>query len=121
MPSADQAHRRLEDLYEISKLFASFEDVEQTFVPAVDIANRTLPLRSAILVEAEAGASKINVWPADAPDSEQMRAVKEHVTAAYAHLVRAPSMPSSAPGGAVNGTSLIFLPLVVADRPPFGA
>ena len=96
MAGPDRAHRRLGDLYEISKLFASFEDVEQTFVPVLDIATRTLPLRSAILMEAEAGGSKMNVWPADGRDSEQMRAVKEHVAAAYAHLVRASSTESPA-------------------------
>jgi signal transduction histidine kinase len=121
MAGPEQAHRRLEDLYEISKLFASFEDVGQTFVPALDIATRTLPLRSAILMEAEAGGSKMNVWPADGGDSEQMRDVKEHVAAAYARLVRAPSTESPAPGGPVGPNRFIILPLVVADRPPFGA
>jgi len=135
MAGPDRAHRRLGDLYEISKLFASFEDVEQTFVPVLDIATRTLPLRSAILMEAEAGGSKMNVWPADGRDSEQMRAVKEHVAAAYAHLVRPSSTESPAfdlPAGVPartrtpgpngpSGKRFIILPLVVADRPPFGA
>jgi len=117
----EQAHRRLEDLYEISKLFASFEDVEQTFVPALDIATRTLPLRSAILMEAEAGGSKMNIWPTNGGDSEQMRAVKARLAAAYANLVRTPSTPSSSTGDALGGNRFIVLPLVVADRPPFGA
>jgi signal transduction histidine kinase len=135
MAGPDRAHLRLGDLYEISKLFASFEDVEQTFVPVLDIATRTLPLRSAILMEAEAGGSKMNVWPADGRDSEQMRAVKEHVAAAYALLVRAPSTESPAfdePVGVAartrtagtngpSGKRFIILPLVVADRPPLGA
>src|SRR5690349_10898447 len=111
MAGAEQDHRRLEALYEISKLFASFEDVEQTFVPALDIATRTLPLRSAILIEAESDGPKINVWPADAGDSEQLRADKEHVEAAYARLVRAPSMPAAAPGAAPEGSRFTVLPL----------
>jgi signal transduction histidine kinase len=115
----EQAHRRMEDLYEISKLFASFEDVEQTFVPALDIATRTLPLRSAILMEAEEGGSKINVWPSAGRDSERMRAVEEHVKAAYADLVAVPSGETTVAGPSGNG--FVILPLVVADRPPFGA
>jgi signal transduction histidine kinase len=129
------AHRRLEDLYEISKLFAGFENVEQTFVPVLDIAMRTLPLRSAILMEAEGGRSKMTVWPSEGQDSEQMRAVKEHVEAAYAYLVGAASTQSlnlsqqvgmtarPQPAGTEGNLAkrFIVIPLVVAHRPPFGA
>src|SRR3954469_18564702 len=98
MAGPDQAHRRLEDLYEISKLFATFDDAAQTFAPALDIATRTLPLRSAILLEAEAGAggSKVNVWPAEADGSEPLRIAREQVAAAYAHVARASSKPAAA-------------------------
>jgi signal transduction histidine kinase len=136
----EQAHRRLEDLYEISKLFASFENVEQTFAPALDIVTRTLPLRSAILMEAEGGRSKMSVWPSEGQDSEHMRAVKEHVEAAYAYLVGAKSteslelgkqalskqagmtaLPRQAESEGNLAMKFIVLPLVVAHRPPFGA
>jgi signal transduction histidine kinase len=107
--------RRLEDLYEISKLFATFENVEQTFAPALDIVARTLPLRSAILMEAEAGRAKMNVWHSGGP--EPARAVREHAQAAYAYFVEA------APADSIDlGAQPLFivLPLVVAHRPPFG-
>jgi signal transduction histidine kinase len=121
MSSLEQVHRRLEDLYEISKLFANFENVEQTFVPALDIATRTLPLRSAILMEAEGGSSKMNIWPSEGQDSEQMRAVKAHVEAAFAYLV-GPASTNSLAGTEGNLVKrFIVLPLVVAHRPPFGA
>jgi signal transduction histidine kinase len=130
-----QAHRRLEDLYEISKLFASFENVEQTFYPVVDIVLRTLPLRSAILMEAESGRSTMIVWPSEGQSSEPMRAVTEHVEAAYAYLVGATStepldlgkqagvtaLPSQAGTEGNLAKRLIVIPLVVAHRPPFGA
>ena len=121
----EKAHRRLEDLYEISKLFASFENVEQTFAPVLGIVTRTMPLRSAILMETEAegGRSRMNVWPAERQDSEQMRAVKEHVEAAYAYLVGAASTESlGKPDTERNpAKTFIVIPLVVAHRPPFGA
>ena len=120
----EKAHRRLEDLYEISKLFASFENVEQTFAPALGIVTRTLPLRSAILMETdEGGRSKMNVWPSEGQDSEQMRAVKEHVEAAYAYLVGAASTESLGKPDTEGNLAkrFIVIPLVVAHRPPFGA
>jgi signal transduction histidine kinase len=122
MSSLEQANRRLADLYEISKLFASFENVEQIFAPVLDIAMRTLPLRSAILMEAKGGRSEMRIWPSEGQDTEQMRAVKEHVEAAYAYLVGvvgATPAPSLAEGNLA--TRFIVIPIVVAHRPPFGA
>jgi signal transduction histidine kinase len=116
----EQDHPRLECLYEISKLFASFENVGQTFAPALDIVARTLPLRSAILMEEEGGGSKMNVWSSDeGQDSEPMRAAKEHVEAAYAYLVGAASTKSIDTEGNL-AKRFIVIPLVVAHRPPFG-
>ena len=49
---------------------------EQTFDPALGIAARTLPLRSAILIETEDGRSKMIVWSSEGQSSEQMRAAR---------------------------------------------
>ena len=130
----EQNQRRLEDLYEISKFFATFENVAQTFGPVLDIATRTLPLRSAILMEAEGGRSKMNVWQSGGQDSEQVRAAKEHVEAAYAYFVGATSPEFIDLSQQADLTArlrqadteenlaerFIVLPLVVAHRPPFG-
>lgn len=124
---------RLEHLYEISKLFARFVNVEQTFEPALGIATRTLPLLSAVLIETEAGRSKMMVWPSEGQNTEQMRAVKEHVETAYTYLIGAASTESLDLSEQVGMTVLprqagtevakrfIVIPLVVANRPPFGA
>ncbi|MDB4979487.1 MAG: two-component sensor histidine kinase [Myxococcales bacterium] len=125
----EQTHRRFEALYEISKLFASFEDVAQMFVPVLEIATRTLPLRSAVLMESEFGGAKMKIWPSDGTDAQRMRDVTEHVEAAYAALLRAASPESPARGAAARPSSnedpsekrFTILPLVVADRPPLGA
>ncbi len=131
----EQAHRRLEHLYEISKLFASFENVEQTFDPVLAIVTSTLPLRSAILIEEEDGRSNMIVWASAGQDSEQMRAGKEHVQAAYRYLIGAAAaesldlreqagmiaLPRQAGTEANLSRRFIVVPLVVANRPPFGA
>jgi signal transduction histidine kinase len=127
--------QRLEHLYEISKLFASFETVEQTFDPALAIAARTLSLRSAILIQTEDGRSKMIVWCSEGQSPEQMRAVKEHLEKSFGYLVGATSTGSVDRSERAGITALprregtaenpahrfIVIPLVVAHRPPFGA
>jgi signal transduction histidine kinase len=126
MSVLDQTHRRLEQLYEISKLFARFENVEQTFYPALEIAMRTLPLRTAILMEARAGGSEMIVWPFDDQSLEDMRAAKQNVEKAYTYLVGATSteataLPQTPTTEESHARRFIVIPLVVAHRPAFGA
>ena len=130
----EQAHRRLEHLYEISKLLASFEDVQHSFDPVVAIAARTLPLHSVVLIEKDDGHTQMIVWSSEGRDSEQMRSVKKHVKAAYSYLIGAPTeslevseqqgltpLPRPASIAETLSEKLIVIPLVVANRPPFGA
>lgn len=127
----EQTPRRLEHLYEISKLFASFENAEQRFDPALGVVTRTLALRSAILID----LSKMIVWSSEGQSPEQVRAAKERARAAYAYLVgaassesldfveqagRTPLPPQEGTSGTLP-TGFIVIPLVVAHRPPFGA
>jgi len=130
-----QADLRLAQLYEISKLFASFANVQQTFDTALGIVNETLPLRSAILIEAGEGRTEMIVWTSEGQDAEQLRAVKQHVVAAYAYLIGASSPDSVELSERAGRTTLppqpviegdlarrfVVIPLVVARRPPFGA
>src|SRR5471030_662718 len=130
-----QADRRLAQLYEISKLFASFESVQQSFDPALGIVNETLPLRSAILIEAEEGRTGMIVWTSEGQDAEQLQAVKQHAQTAYAYLTGAASPRAPGFSEQAGKTALprqpasegdpparfIVIPLVVARRPPFGA
>jgi len=90
--SKERAHQRLEHLYEISRLFAGFENVEQTLDAAIGIVARTLPLRSAILVET--GLARMIVWSAEGQSPEQLRAAKDHVKEACSYLVGAASSAS---------------------------
>jgi signal transduction histidine kinase len=133
-----QAHQRLAELYEISKLFASFEDDEQPFDRALSLIARTLPLRSAFLIETHGDRSKMIVWTSDGHGSEPMTAVRRNLETAYTYLVGAvpteaggvsglseqagkTALPSSAEAEGDLARRLIVIPLVVARRPAFGA
>jgi signal transduction histidine kinase len=130
-----KAHQRLEHLYEISKLFASFETVQQTFDPALGIVARTLPLRGAILMEIEDGRSRMIVWSSESQSPEQLRVARENLEAASAYLLGPVSTatagfseqagPTSLPRQAGTKAELahdfIVIPLAAARHPPFGA
>jgi signal transduction histidine kinase len=130
----EQAHLRLQHLYEISKLFAGYEDIDQTVDPALSLINQTLQLRSAILTEAEGRHSRRVVWRAEGVSPEHLQAVKEYVEAAHSYLVgdapTGPSDMSERPGKtalpwtaeteAKLGRRFIVMPLVVPHGPPFG-
>jgi signal transduction histidine kinase len=133
--SGDQ---RLEQLLAISKLFASFENVAQTFDPALEIVAQTLPLRSAILIETYDGHLKMFISPSSGQSPAHIQAVKQHAVTAYKYLsgiapdtsldlTEQAGMPAQSPqpeteeGTEENlATRLIVIPLVVAHRPPFG-
>jgi signal transduction histidine kinase len=126
------AEQRLEHLYEISKLFASFENIDQTFDPALGIVAKALPLRSAVLIEAESGWSRMIVWSSEGQSVEQRRAVRAHVEAAYRYLVGAGStdlrelvgktaLPRPMDTDEHLGKRAIVIPLVVPNGPTFGA
>jgi signal transduction histidine kinase len=129
------AQQRLEHLYEISKLFASFDNIDRTFEPALGIVAKALPLRSAVLIEQEPGGSKMVVWRSEGQSAEEQRAVKAHVEVAYRYLVGAGStesldlreragktaLPRPMEIDARPGKRSIVIPLVVPNGPPFGA
>jgi K+-sensing histidine kinase KdpD len=133
--ASGSAQQRLQHLYEISKLFASFENIEQTFEPALGIVAKALPLRSAVLIEREADGSKMVVWRSEGQSAEQQRAVKAHVEVAYRYLVGAgatesldlrelagkTALPHSMETDERPGKRSIVIPLVVPNGPPFGA
>jgi len=129
----DHAHRRLEQLYAISKLLASFEDVEEMFDSAIAIAAETLPLRSAILIEVDESEPRIVVWPSEGRSSEEVRAAQKHAEKAYAYLAgdtTSETFDLLAPAGSAllprdigepgPEPRFIVLPLVVGRRSIFG-
>ncbi len=129
-----RAHRRLELLYEISKLFAGFANVEESFEPAMRIASQALPLRSVVLLEAGGGHNRMLVWPRVGLDPGQLAAARSYAESVYAYLIgkssTAPLALHEQEGGSAaprpEGTDAsaarryIVLPLVVARQPVFG-
>jgi PAS domain S-box-containing protein len=129
--------QRLELLYEISKLFVRFENVEETFDEALGLIARTLAIRSAILIDVEDGQPKMTLWPSNGQNSEQMRVARSRAEAAYSYLVGASpaeTLDLSPHAGATAlprppavareddpGKRFIVIPLVVGRRGIFGA
>jgi signal transduction histidine kinase len=134
LDNPEQSSRRLEHMYEIGKLFARFENVEQPLDPALAIVTKSLPLMSAILIEIHDDRSRLIVWPTSSQSSEHMRAVQEHAEAACKYLVGVPSteiidltlqtgrtrLPWQPRSDDTLASMFIVLPLVVSNRPPFG-
>jgi signal transduction histidine kinase len=130
-----QAHLRLQHLYAISKLFTNSENIEQPLDPALVILTKTLPLRSAILIEIYDQRCQMTVWSSEGADPKQMSAVEEHARVACSYLVgtvSSESLPINVQPGTTwlprptvvadgRAENFINIPLVVARRPPFGA
>ncbi|HEY0475999.1 MAG TPA: ATP-binding protein [Kofleriaceae bacterium] len=135
-------NRRLEQLYEISKLFASFDVAKHTLDAALKVIADKLPLESAILIEAVIGGqTDMVVWPCEGSDPARLTSAKSHAAGAYAYLVGAPSftaldadtelreqlgptpLPAPLRGGGVpdDARRFIVLPLVVGGGAVFGA
>lgn len=80
--------RRLEQLYEIGKLFAAFDAIEHTLDKALRVVANKLPLESAILIEAVIGeCTGMVVWPCEGSDPHRLQAAKMHATEAYTYLL----------------------------------
>jgi len=129
-----RAYLRLRQLYEISKLLTSFENVEETIAAIVGLVGQTLPLRSVIFILETVGPPRTIVWKADGESEEGLRAAKAHARGSYSYLVRAgvdldAVAARTLPGPlrndvrieAEDATSFVLLPLVVDHRPIFGA
>jgi PAS domain S-box-containing protein len=132
---AANGNRRLEQLYEISKLFASF-DGEDTLDTALQVIADKLPLESAILIESVVGGhTDMVVWPSEGGDPARLLSAKAHATGAYAYMVGTRSSDQDMREEAGHSTlpqphrdhspadanRFIVLPLVVGRRAVFGA
>ncbi|HVH45324.1 MAG TPA: ATP-binding protein [Labilithrix sp.] len=128
-----QAHRRLEHLYEISKLLTRFESIDRTVPAAIEVVARTLPLRSAILTRQAQGGCRMLVWPSEAIHDDDRHAATTHLRSAHAYLVSpgGEACPEMSDAGmarawasrstpAKDSRRFIVLPLAVDHRAAFG-
>jgi PAS domain S-box-containing protein len=127
-----RAHRRLETLYEISKLLMRLDSVEQTVAAVVPLLAQVLPLRTAQFIMESSAAPQSITWLADGEDAERVRQAKDHARTTYGYLVRsgadlegtsvralAPVAAAPAPDGTTSG--YVMLPFVVRRGSIFGA
>jgi signal transduction histidine kinase/CheY-like chemotaxis protein len=127
------AHRRLQDLYDISKLLINFESVERTLPATVALITQTLPLRSAVFNLEFHGRALSVVWGADNVPALEIEAAKARARSAYAYLTgsAAPDRinlignrsTANEPSASRSDDRAHFLtlPLVVDHQPIFGA
>jgi signal transduction histidine kinase len=138
-PDLREAFRRLDHLYEISKLLTRFESPEETVLGVLGVATRTLSLRSAVLVEMPPHRERVIVWRSHGLTPSEAEEAKTHAVAATAYFA-GPNPPNLAPnvlesgihllpgpGAAGSGEKVvgsgrfIVLPLLVGRPPAFGA
>ncbi len=132
-----EAYRRLDHLYEISKLLTQFESPEETVLGVLGVATRTLSLRSAVLVETDPHRERVIVWHAQEVTPAEAEEAKTHAVAISSYFTGSslPPRPAdaggtrllpSAPAGTGSGEKVggsgrfIVLPLLVGRPPAFG-
>jgi signal transduction histidine kinase len=115
----ERAHRRLEHLYEISKLLARFQDVERTVPAVITLVAETVPIQSAILILRMAGLPRTIVWQAEDAEEHPLQAAMAHAEASYGYLARTPDAERPEPE-IESKRRFIVLPLVVARGAIFG-
>jgi len=137
---ARDAFRRLGHLYEISKLLAQFETLEETVLGVLEVATRTLSLRSAVLVETPPHHERVIVWHAQGVEPAEVEEAKKHAIATSTYFagppppILTPDVPRAGThllpwGSAVTGSGekvegpgrFIVVPLLVGGQPAFGA
>ncbi|MDF2692461.1 MAG: diguanylate cyclase/phosphodiesterase, partial [Labilithrix sp.] len=115
--SLEQAHHRLQQLYDISKLLTSFESLRDTVPATVALVGNTLSLRTAILILNHRDEPETMALDLEGVGADQLQAARAHARKSYAYLAGARgAFIDEAPPG-----KFILLPLVVGRRPIFGA
>ncbi|HMJ55235.1 MAG TPA: ATP-binding protein [Polyangiaceae bacterium] len=128
------SQRRLQSLYDISKLLTRFRTVERTVPEVVALLTQAVPLRSAIFIlEAQPGAPRAIAWQAEGEGAARLQFARTHAQRAYRYLVRSSAdlatdgtdplplpTPSTTPPAALEG-NFVLLPFVVDHGAIFGA
>ncbi len=122
--------RRLEHLYEISKLLTRFGDLEHTVPTLIGLVAGTVPVRTAVLILETEGTPRVILWKSGSSESPAGVATAR-AEAAYRYLVRPEAgrassfpprdVPVTSPDRAEATDQFILLPLVVERGRTFGA
>ena len=133
------AHRRLEHLYEISKLLTRFANAGRTLEDILLVVAREIPLATTILLLQGTSGVRMMQWRAENLGAERLLAAEEHARRRYADIVRSAGAAGfdrdRAAVGVLPGVAglskerpaevapkrFVTLPLVVERSPVFGA
>jgi signal transduction histidine kinase len=121
---ARQSWSRLEHLYRISKLLLNLQETDKTLAEILTIVSQTIPLSTAILIEATRGHTRLSTWNSDGLDEHDVGVASAHAFEAYDYLTR--SRATLAARTAVvqepkRTENFIVIPMVVGRQPIFGA
>lgn len=127
----ERSQRRLQHLYDISKLLARFQTCERTVPMVMSVIAETLPLRSATFILEIGGASRTITWHAAGESARRLRVAQAHAQEVYGYFIHSPvafnreetrtlEVP---PANALEeaGQNFVILPFSVDQRAIFGA
>jgi signal transduction histidine kinase len=134
LAEAELSHRRLQYLYDISKLLTRFQTVDRTVPDVVGLLAQAVPLRSVIFILAgQHGAPRAIAWLAPGEGAARLQFARAHAQNAYRYLVRADRdlppdetaplplpTPSTKPPAKFDN-NFVLLPFVVDHGAIFGA
>ena len=86
----ERSQRRLQHLYDISKLLTRFQTFERTVPEVVALISDTLPLRSAIFILETGGVPQTIAWHAAGESTRRLKLAKAYAQEAYSYLIRSP-------------------------------
>lgn len=134
----ERAHQRLIHLFEISKLLSQFDTVENTLPAIISVASKTLPLLTAVLIEYRKEISRATIFHAPEMSEQRIRAALAEAITSCGRLLgmslsQIADLESHNPalfpilrslGSPIPESnhleSLITLPMIVYNLPPFG-
>jgi PAS domain S-box-containing protein len=131
----ERSQRRLQHLYDISKLLTCFQSVERTVAEVVAVVVQTLPLRSAIFI-LETGTPRTITWRAEGESAQLLQAAKAQAQDRYSYLVGSrvgldrndapalefPRLPATRTEARIEEErNFVMLPFAVDRRAIFGA
>jgi signal transduction histidine kinase len=122
---------RLDHLYRISKLFATYETAEKPLEAVLAIISSTLPIRSAILIDEVEGRANVHMWIGEDTGWQDLMPARTHAVRLFTYLAGsgstfegsadvAPEESGSDVESRKRTENFIVVPLAVGHRPVFG-
>jgi signal transduction histidine kinase len=129
-----QSWSRLEHLYTVSRLLLNLQHTDKTLAEILAIVSHTIPLSTAILIEATRGVTRLVTWNSDGVNEHQVGVASVHAFEAYGYLTRSratlatrTAVAHKEPAKRQSKTNFertenfIVIPMVVGRQPIFGA